>query len=219
LKGAAEAINIYLYTIKVLCIRAQILVQKWGGADQTDTMLEQLKRVTEDINSKLSLSTAVKIPEGAELEILNNNLNEGFAKVSPIIKEFQSLLAGIMPDYFYGSDTAYAANSFNIQVTHQNIRSDIQEAQIEPIYRFAINTLLANDSAFAKWKNLEDDFEINFKSLYEPTDVEKADIEAKRIENIIRMSGYPELAQIFKDEGLLGEEYKFPEIKESDTET
>jgi len=219
LKGAAEAINIYLYTIKVLCIRAQVLVQKWNGEGQSDTLLAELQKLSQDIDSKLSLSTALKMPDNAELEILNNNINEGFSKVSPIIKEYMGMLAGIMPDYFFGSDTAYSANSFNIQVTHQNIRSDIQEPQIEPAYRYIINTLLRSDSRFAKWKNLEDDFEIKFPSLYEPTEVEKADIDTKRIDNLIKMADYPELQDIFKKEGLLDSMYKMEAKGDIDEET
>lgn len=217
LKDAAEAINIYLYTVKVLCIRAQVMVQKWGGEGQNDTLLQKMKNLTDDIDSRLSLNTAVKLPEGADLTILNNNLSEGFAKISPIIKEYQGMLSGIMPDYFYGSDTAYSANSFNIHATHQNIRSEIQEGQIEPIYCFCINQLLRHDKRFSKWSKNEDDFDIEFESLYEPTDSEKADNEKKRIDNIITMAGYPELAQIFKDEGLLGDDYDLPVPVQSPT--
>lgn len=208
LKGAAEAINIYLYTIKVLCIRAQVLVQKWGGEGQNDTMLQKMQQLTDDINTGLSLSSALQMPADAELNILNNNINEGFAKVQPIIKEFQAMLAGIMPDYFYGSDTAYNANSFNTRVTHQNIRSDIQEPQIAPQYRFMINTLLANDTRFKKWQDKEDDFEIKFPSLYEATEEERVNIDTKKIDNLIKMADYPELVDVFKKEGLLPEEYE-----------
>lgn len=214
LKDAAEAVNIYLYTVKVLCIRAQILVQKWGGEGQNDTMLERLKKLTADIDSKLSLSTSISQPEGAELDIINNNLSEGFAKVAPIVREYQGMLSGIMADYFYGSDTAYSANSFNIHATHQNIRSEIQEGQIEPAVRFAINSLLRFDKRFAKWAGQEDEFDLKFPSLYEPTDMEKADTEAKRIDNIVKMAGYPELQQVFKDEKLLGKDYELPQPPE-----
>ncbi len=210
LKDAAEAVNIYLYTVKVLCIRAQILVQKWGGEGQNDTMLQNLKKLTADIDSKLSLSTSLNLPEGADLSIINNNLSEGFAKVSPIVREYQGMQSGIMADYFYGSDTAYSANSFNIHATHQNIKSDIQEGQIEPAVRFAINALLKFDKRFAKWADQVDEYDLKFPSLYEPTDMEKADIEAKRIDNIIKMAGYPELQQVFKDEKLLGKDYELP---------
>lgn len=203
LKDAAEAVNIYLYTIKVLCIRAQVMVQEWGGEGQNDTLLRRMTELTEDINSSLSLSTAVKLPEGAKLDILNNNINEGFSKVSPIIKEYQAMLTGVSPDSLYGSDTAYNANNFNIHMTHQNIRSEVQEGQIEPIYRFAINKLLTMDKRFAKWKDRADEFDIEFKSMYEPTPTEKAEMDAKKIDNIIRMADYPELIEIFKREGLL----------------
>lgn len=210
LKDAAEAVNIYLYTIKVLCIRAQVMVQEWGGEGQNDTLLQQMQNLTADINSSLSLSTAVKLPEGASLNILNNNLSEGFSKVSPIIKEYQGMLSGVMPDYFYGSSTAYAANNFNIHATHQNIRSQIQEAQIEPIYRFAINKLIGMDERFKKYRDKENDFDIDFESLYEPTSLEKADMDSKRIDNLIKMADYPELEEVFKHESLLEDSIKFP---------
>lgn len=211
LKEAAEAINIYLYTIKVLCIRAQVIVQKWGGEGQNDTLLAKMQSLTEDINSSLSLNTAVQIPEGSEFTLLNNNLSEGFSKISPIIKEFQGMLSGVMPDYFYGSDTAYSANSFNIHATHQTIRSDVQEGQIEPIYRYVVNRYLEWDKRFAKWSGLVDDFDVEFPSLYEPTDAERATIDAARIDSIIKMADYPELAPIFKSEGLLAEQHNLPE--------
>lgn len=212
LKDAAEAVNIYLYTVKVLCIRAQILVQKWGGEGQNDTLLQRMKALTADIDSKLSLSTSLKMPEGADLTILNNNLSEGFAKVSPIIREYQGMLTGISADFFYGSDTAYSANSFNIHATHQSIRAEFQEAQIEPAMRFVINQYLKFDKRFAKWKDLADDFELEFASLYEPTDAEKADIDAKRIKNIIDMAAYPELEPLFKDAKLLDTDATLPEV-------
>lgn len=216
LKDAAEAINIYLYTIKVLCIRAQVMKQTWGGEGQNDTLLARLKQTTDDINSKLSLNTAVRLPEGADLDILNNNFSEGFAKVSPIIKEFQGMLSGIMPDYLYGSNTAYAANTFNIHATHQNIRSQIQEAQIEPIYRFAINSYLKHDKRFKAWEGEVDEFDIDFESLYEATADEQETINAKKIDNIIKMGGYPELAPIFKQEGLLDDQHTLPELPKTE---
>ena len=211
LKDAAEAVNIYLYTIKVLCIRAQVLVQEWGGEGQNDTLLQRMQDLTADINSSLSLSTAVKLPEGATLEILNNNLSEGFSKVSPIIKEYQGMLSGVMPDYFYGSSTAYSANNFNIHATHQNIRSDIQEAQIEPIYRFAINKLLTMDKRFKEYAEKVDDFDIEFQSLFEPTQLEKEQVSELKIRNITTMAGYPELTDIFKREGLMEDSDEFPD--------
>lgn len=214
LKDAAEAVNIYLYTIKVLCIRAQVMVQKWGGEGQNDTLLRRMQNTTADINSKLSLNTAVQLPEGAELNILKDNFSEGFSKVSPIIKEYQAMLTGVAGDSMYGSDTAYSANNFNIHLTNGNIRSLWQETQIEPIYRFAINKLLELDTRFEKWRKERDEFDIEFESLYEPTAVEKVDIDTKKINNIVTMAGYPDLAQIFKDEGLLNEEYEVPELPE-----
>ncbi len=214
LKNAAEAINIYLYTIKVLCIRAQVMVQKWSGEGQTDSLLSSMKKMSEQINSSLSLNTAVKLPEGADLTLLNNNLSEGFAKISPIIKEFQAILTGVAPDYLYGSDTAYSANSFNIQLSHQNIRSEIQETGIEPALRFIINTCLLNDERLKDYKNMENEFEIKFETLYEPTGMEKVNEDKGKIDNIVAMSGYPELEEIFKKENLFPKDSNLPVTKE-----
>lgn len=212
LKNAAEAINIYLYTIKVLCIRAQVMVQTWGGEGQTDTLLSGMKKMSEQINSKLSLNTAVKVPEGGRLDLLNNNLSEGFAKISPIIKEFQALLTGVAPDYLYGSDTAYSANSFNIQLSHQNIRSEIQETGIEPALRYIINTCLTHDKRLSEFKGIENNFEIIFETLYEPTGMEKVAEDKGKIDNIIAMAGYPELVEIFKKEGLFPKDSELPSV-------
>ncbi len=213
LKDAAEAVNIYLYTIKVLAIRAQVMVQSWGGEGQNDTLLRMMQNQTDDINSKLSLNTAVKLPQDAKLDILNSNFTPGFAEVSTIVKEYQGMLSGIMADYFYGSDTAYAANTFNIHATHQNIRSQVQEAQVEPIYRFVINKYLEMDSRFEKWRKYRDEFDIYFESLYEPTETEKIENDAKKINNIVTMAGYPELQRIFKESDVMNDEWEFPEIE------
>lgn len=212
LKDAAEAVNIYLYTIKVLCIRAQILVQTSDMAGQNDTLLAKLKQQTDNINSKLSLNTAINNPEGTTLDILNNNLSPGFAEVSPIIKEYQGMLSGAMPDYFYGSSTAYSANHFNLHVTHQNIHSQIQIDKIDPIYRFAINSILEKDVRFKKYADQVENYEIKHDSLYEPTEQERQDTDSKKIDNIIKMRDYPELEEIFKKEGLLRDEFTFSKL-------
>ena len=216
LKNAAEAINIYLYTIKVLCIRAQVMVQKWGGEGQTDSLLSSMKRMSEQINSSLSLNTAVKLPEGADLTLLNNNLSEGFAKISPIIKEFQAILTGVAPDRLYGSDTAYSANNFNTRLTNENVRSTIQESGLEPALRYIVNTCLLHDSRLEKFRDLVDEFEIKFDPLYEPTGQEKVTEDKGKIDNIIAMSAYPELLEIFKKEGLFPKDSDLPQIEKEE---
>ena len=216
LKNAAEAINIYLYTIKVLCIRAQVMVQKWSGEGQTDTLLASMKKMSDQINSKLSLNTAVRLPEGADLTLLNNNLSEGFAKISPIIKEFQAILTGVAPDYLYGSDTAYSANSFNIQLSHQNIKSEIQEGGLEPALRYIVNTCLRNDSRLEKFRDLENEFDVVFESLYEPTGQEKVNEDKGKIDNLISMLGYSELEEIFKKENLFPKDSNLPKGDNND---
>jgi len=213
LKEAAEALNIYIYTIKVLCVRAQILIQKYDGEGQTDTMLENMKRQLQTIARELSLSTPITQPEGAQLDILNNNISPGFADVAPVLKEFTGLLSGLSPDYFFGSTTAYAANSFNIATTNENINAEIQKPQLEPAFRFIVNTYLAYDSRFAAYKSMIDDFEIEFESIYEETEQERADIAAKKIDNIVKMSDSAELEEIFKAENLLDKKYTFANLQ------
>lgn len=210
LKEAAEAINIFLYTIKVLCIRSQVMIERWGGDSQTDTTIARLRKQSDYINSALSMSTAVKLPKGAELDIINNNITEGFAKIAEVVKDFQGMQTGMMSDYLYGSDTAYSANTFNVRATHQNIRSEIQEAQIEPVFRFCVNKYLTMDSRFAKWALLKDDYDIEFPSLYEPTESEKVELHSKKIDNIIKMAQYPELKEVFEAEDLISEEHSLP---------
>lgn len=206
LKDAAEAVNIYLYTIKVLCIRAQIMVQTSDMQGQNDTLLAKMKAQTANINSKLSLNTAINLPTGSTLDLVASNFSPGFAEVSPIIKEYQGMLTGMMPDYLYGSSTAYAANNFNMQATFQNIFSSIQNPQIKPIYHYAINTLLEKDARFKKWENEIGNYELIFPPLYEPTEQEKADVAATKIDNLIKMRDYSELEETFKKEGLLPNE-------------
>lgn len=207
LKDAAEAINIYLYTIKVLCIRAQVMVQKWAGEGQTDTKILKMRNLVRQLNTSLSLNTAITIPEDAELSILNNNLSPGFADVAPVVKDYQGYLSDMMPDYLYGSNTAYSANHFNMHATHQNIRAEFQEDQAEPIYRFCINSILMRDERFKKYQGEKDNFDIEFPSMYEPTEIEKEEIKSKKIDNLIKMADYPELEEQFKTEGCLREEF------------
>lgn len=216
LKGAAEAINIYLYTIKVLCIRAQVMVQKWSGGGATDSLLDSMKKMSDQINSRLSLNTSVKLVEGAELTLLNNNLSEGFAKISPIIKEFQAVLTGVAPDRLYGSDTAYSANNFNVQMTNENIRSEIQEPCLEPALMYMVNTCLQFDKDLKQFSHLENEFEVVFESIYEPTGNEKITEDKGKIDNLISMSGYPELQEIFKKEKLFPKDSELPAPKETD---
>lgn len=214
LKTAAEAVNIYLYTIKVLCIRAQIMVEKWGGEGQTDSQLDAMLRQVRHINSELSLSTLVQVPKDADFQIIPSNFSPGFSEVTPIIKQFQGSLTGLTPEFLYGSENAsFSANNFNLRVSHKNIFSELQMGQIEPVLRFAINTLLTRDSEFSKYSGLEDQFDIEFESLYEPTEQEQAEIAQKKIDNITKMRDYirdyPDLEEVFKTEELLHDEVTF----------
>lgn len=217
LREAASAINIYIYTIKVLCIRAQILIQKTDGEGQNDTLLSAMQSQLQQIASSLSLSTPIVQPQGNELDILNNNISQGFADVAPVLKDFTGLLSGISPDYFFGSSsTPYNGASFNIATSQENIHAELQRGQLLPAYRFIVNTFLKFDSRFEKWRDEEDDFEINFRSIYEESESEKADVAAKKIANIIQMRDYPELEETFKAEKLLPEKITFARLDDVD---
>lgn len=216
LKDAAECINIYLYTIKVLCIRSQVLVSKWAGDGQNDSTVTAMLRMIRQVNQSLSLNTAVRLPEDADLQILNNNFSPGFADVAPVVKDYQGFLSDMMPDYLWGSQTAYAANNFNLKLTQENVRADYQIDQAEPIYRFCVNSILMRDERFKQYEGEKDNFDVEFPSLYEPTELEKEEINAKKIDNIQRMSDTPELEEIFKKEGMLRDEFTFQNLGNKD---
>jgi len=80
---------------------------------------------------------------------------------------------------------------------------------IEPMARFIVNTFIRNDAAVAALGVAEDDFEIEFESIYDETEQEKADLQAKRTETLIRQREYPELESAFKQLGLLDEDITF----------
>ena len=207
LKDIAEAINIFIYTIKVLCIRSQVITTKGGGGGMTDSKIAAQIRTLRQINSRLSLSEAVQLSEDQEMDILPSNFTTGFSEVPVILKEVQGMLSGLHGDFYYGSSNAYQANSFNLNISHQNINSEIQLPKIAPLYRFAINFLLQHDTRFKEYEKYVDDFEIKFKSLYEMTEQEKTELHSRQIDNLIKMRDYPELEDEFKKEGLLRDEF------------
>lgn len=203
LREAAQIMNIYVYIMKVLAIRAQILVQKWNGSGESDAMLSAMKRLQAKINSSLSLSEVVPVSDDMSLEILNNNFTPGYADAAPVIKSYIGAISGVMPDILFGSETAYNANSFNINITNQNIHSDFQKQQIEPALRFAINFLLKYDSRLVKYKDQVDQFDMVFPSLYERTENEKLTDQSLEIDNIQKMADYPQYENMYKKLGLL----------------
>lgn len=218
LKEAAEALNIYIYTIKVLCVRAQIIIQKTDGEGQTDTKLEQISAQLQRMAGELSMSTPLVQPEGNELDILNNNISPGFADVAPVLKDFIGILGGIAPDYHFGSDAAYQANSFNIHVTGENILADIQKPQLKPAYQFINNTLLNFDERFSAYKQYTNKVKVKFESIYEETEKEKAELTTIKTDNLIKQRDYPELEEAFKAEKLLPEKITFANIPAPDPE-
>jgi hypothetical protein len=64
----------------------------------------------------------------------------------------------------------------------------------------------------------EDDFDIDFESLYDETDVEREDLKSKRTETLIRQRDYPELEKAFKHLDLLDEDVSFAGLPEPVTE-
>jgi len=128
-------------------------------------------------------------------------------------------VAGIAPEYFFGGGSAvYSQAAFQIHSTNENIRSRYQVNGIEPLLRFIVNTMITYDKELSECGVNEDDFEIKFESIYDETEQEKAELNAKKTEILIRQATYPELEQAFKDEGLLAEDIKLPEISVPETD-
>ena len=86
---------------------------------------------------------------------------------------------------------------------------------IEPMARFVVNTFIRNDTEVAALGVSEDDYEIEFESIYDETEQEKADLAAKRTETLIRQREYPELESAFKQLKLLDEDVTFAGMEAS----
>ena len=215
LRTAAEAWNLYVHVVKYLLVRAQTLIQKMEGDIQTDTMLAQMRSSLQRLSQTMGVSTPIEQSRGMTLDVLNNNISQGTSDVAPVIQAFASSVTGVSPEYFFGGGNAtYSQASFQIHATNENIHSRYQEGQIEPLLRFIVNTLIMNDKAIEKFGVEEDDFKIEFESIYEGTEQEKADLAAKKTDILIRQFEYRELEKSFKAEGLLSDDVKFPESEE-----
>ena len=86
---------------------------------------------------------------------------------------------------------------------------------IEPMARFVVDTFIRNDAEVMACGVSEGDFDIEFESIYDETEQEKADLQAKRTETLIRQREYPELESAFKQLKLLDEDITFAGMAES----
>lgn len=213
LRTAAEAWNIYIHILKILLVRAQVIIEKMEGDIQTDTMLSKMRSQLQRLSQTMGVSTPIEQARGMELDILNNNIGPGTADVAEVFKDYVGSITGIAPEYFFGGgNSAYSQAAFQIHVTNENIKSQYQDGEIEPLLRFMVNVMIQYDKELSGMGVQEDDFKIEFDNLYDETEQEKAELHSKKTETLIRQASYPELEPAFKKLGLLDEEINLPEI-------
>lgn len=213
LRAAAEAWNLYVHVLKILLVRAQVIIERMDGDIQTDTMVAQMKAQLQRLSQTMGVSTPIAQARGATLDIMNNNISPGTSEIAGVFRDFVASVTGLAPEYFFGGgNAAYSQAAFQIAVTNENINARYQIAQIEPLLRFIINTLIRNDVRVSTLGVAPDDFEIEFESIYDETEQEKADLNAKRTETLIRQCEYPELEEAFKKAGLLSDDITLPKI-------
>lgn len=214
LRTAAEAWNIYVHILKILLVRAQVIIEKMEGDIQTDTMLSKMRSQLQRLSQTMGVSTPIEQPRGMEMDILNNNIGPGTADIAEVFKDYVGSITGVSPEYFFGSGNSnYSQSAFQIHSTNENIKSQYQDGQIEPLLRFMVNVMIQYDSEISGLDVAEDDFKIEFENLYDLTEQEKAELNIKKTEVLIRQFEYRELEKIFKKENLLSEEIKFPEME------
>jgi hypothetical protein len=174
-------------------------------------MRSQLQRLSQT----MGVSTPIEQAKGMELDILNNNIAPGTADIAAVFKDFVASVTGCAPEYFFGGGSAaYSQAAFQIHTTNENLRAQYQIGMIEPLLRFMVNSLIRYDKEFQTFGVGEDDFDVEFESIYDETEQEAADLKTKKIEAIIKMAQYPELETVFKQEGLLSDDIVLPEIEE-----
>ncbi len=210
LRQAADAWNLYVHVLKILLVRSQVIIEKMEGDIQTDTMLKRMKSMLQTLTQTMGAGTVIEQPRGTTLDILNNNIGPGTADIASVFKEFVGAVTGVAPEYFFGGSNAnYSMSAFNIASTNENLRARYQVKQLEPLLRFMLNTAIAYDERFKGLGIAENDFDLEFESIYDETGQEKADLNGKRTETLIRQREYSELEKQFKQEGLLSEEISF----------
>ena len=207
LRAAAEAWNLYVHVLKILLVRSQVIIERMDGDVQTDTMLANMRAQLQRLSQTMGVSTPVATAKGTTLDILNNNISEGTASIAGVFRDFVASVTGLAPEYFFGGGNSnYSQAAFQIASTNENIRARYQVGMIEPLMRFVINTLIRNDAEVEACGVDEDDFVIEFESIYDETEQEKIDLIAKKTDVLIRQRDYSELARAFKQLGLLDEE-------------
>jgi hypothetical protein len=218
LRTAAEAWNLYIHILKILLVRSQVIIEKMQGDIQTDTMLAQMRAQLQRLNQTMGVSTPIEQARGMELDILNNNISPGTADISTVFKDFVASVTGIAPEYFFGGGTAaYSQAAFQIHSTNENIHSRYQQGSIEPLVRFMVNVMILNDVELQPFDVAQDEFEVEFESIYEETELEKVDLKSKKTEILIRQCEYPELEEAFKKEKLLREDISLPKVERPET--
>ncbi len=210
LRSAAEAWNLYVHILKILLVRAQVIVEKMEGDVQTDTMLSAMRAQLQRLSESMGVSTPIAQSRGTQLDILNNNISEGTGNVAGVFRDYVASVTGLSPEYFFGGgNTNYSQAAFQIASTNEHVRSRFQIGMIEPMARFIVDTFIRNDTEVAACGVGEDDFDIEFESIYDETEQEKADLSSKRTEVLIRQREYPELESAFKQLKLLDEDISF----------
>lgn len=210
LVAAAEAWNLYVHVLKILLVRSQVIIEKLEGDMSTDIMLAKMRAQLQRLTATMGVGTTIEQPRGAQLDILNNNIGPGTADIASVFKEFVGVVAGIAPEYFFGGSNAnYSMSAFNIASTNENLRARYQIGQMEPLLRFIINTAIHYDKRLSGLGVAENDFEIDFESIYDETEQERAELNAKKTETLIRQREYSELEKAFKHEKLLAEDISF----------
>lgn len=210
LMAAAEAWNLYVHVLKILLVRSQVIIEKLEGDMSTDIMLTKMRAQLQRLTATMGVGTTIEQPRGAQLDILNNNIGPGTADIASVFKEFVGVVAGIAPEYFFGGSNAnYSMSAFNIASTNENLRARYQIGQMEPLLRFILNTAIHYDKRLSGLGVQENDFEIDFESIYDETEQERAELNAKKTETLIRQREYSELEKAFKHEKLLAEDISF----------
>lgn len=210
LVAAAEAWNLYVHVLKILLVRSQVIIEKLEGDMSTDIMLAKMRAQLQRLTATMGVGTTIEQPRGAQLDILNNNIGPGTADIASVFKEFVGVVAGIAPEYFFGGSNAnYSMSAFNIASTNENLRARYQIGQMEPLLRFIVNTAIHYDKRLSGLGVAENDFEIDFESIYDETEQERAELIAKKTETLIRQREYSELEKAFKHEKLLAEDISF----------
>ena len=216
LRAAAEAWNLYVHILKILLVRAQVVIEKMEGDVQTDTMLSAMRAQLQRLSESMGVSTPIAQARGQQLDILNNNISEGTGDIAGVFRDYVASVTGLSPEYFFGGgNTNYSQAAFQIAATNEHVRSRFQIGMIEPMARFVVDTFIRNDAEVAASGVSEGDFEIEFESIYDETEQEKADLAAKRTETLIRQREYPELESAFKQLKLLDEDITFAGMEPS----